>query len=123
MRLMSVSIAATAVITAVRAAINPRMAAERPAIPSLALRAVIDEGGGERAGQPDPKHDRQASDLIFQGHSLADSFLRALISERSAWARNDFTCTALKKPVRAKCARPRASLRSVLWVASDLSAW
>ena len=39
MRLMSVSIAATAVITAVRAAINPRMATERPAIPSLALRA------------------------------------------------------------------------------------
>jgi hypothetical protein len=38
-RLMSASIAATAVITAVRAVINPRMAAERPAIPSLALRA------------------------------------------------------------------------------------
>jgi hypothetical protein len=37
--LMSASIAATAVITAVRAAIKPRMAAERPAIPSLALRA------------------------------------------------------------------------------------
>jgi hypothetical protein len=40
MRLMSASIAATAVITAVRAAINPRMAAERPAIPSLTLRAL-----------------------------------------------------------------------------------
>jgi hypothetical protein len=35
MRLMSASIAATAVITAVRAAINPRMATERPAIPRL----------------------------------------------------------------------------------------
>jgi hypothetical protein len=33
MRLMSASIAANAVITAVRAAINPRMAAERPATP------------------------------------------------------------------------------------------
>ena len=40
MRLMSTSIAATAVMTAVRAAIRPRMAAERPAIPSLALRAL-----------------------------------------------------------------------------------
>ena len=40
MRLMSASIAATALITAVRAAINPRMATERPAIPSLALRAL-----------------------------------------------------------------------------------
>ena len=39
MRLMSVSIAATAVITAVRAAIRPRMAAERPATASLTLRA------------------------------------------------------------------------------------
>ena len=39
MRLMSASIAATALITAVRAALKPRMAAERPAIPSLALRA------------------------------------------------------------------------------------
>ena len=29
----------------------------------------------------------------------------------------------LKKPARAKCASPRASFRSVLWVASDLSAW
>ena len=38
-RLMSASIAATAVITAVRAAIKPRMAAERPAIPLLAFRA------------------------------------------------------------------------------------
>jgi hypothetical protein len=39
MRLMSASIPATALITAVRAAINPRMAADRPATPSLALRA------------------------------------------------------------------------------------
>ena len=31
--------------------------------------------------------------------------------------------TGLKKPVRARCASPRASLRSVFWVASDLSAW
>jgi hypothetical protein len=37
--LISASIAATAVITAVRAALKPRIAAERPAIPSLALRA------------------------------------------------------------------------------------
>ena len=93
-RLMSASIAATAVITAVRAVLNPRMAAERPATPSLA-----------------------------QGHPLANQFLRALISERRAWARNDFTGTGLKKPVRAKSASPRASLRSVLWVAGDLSAW
>ena len=39
MRLMSASIAATALITAARAALKPRMAAERPATPSLAFRA------------------------------------------------------------------------------------
>jgi hypothetical protein len=71
MRLMSASIAATALITAVRAAINPRMATERPAIPSLALRALSMKAGVS-AGLSDPEHDRQASDLVFQGHSLAD---------------------------------------------------
>src|ERR1700733_13509103 len=49
------------------------------------------------------------------------SFLRAMISERPAWADKDFTCTGLKKPVRAKCASPRASFRSVLWVAKFAS--
>jgi hypothetical protein len=72
MRLMSASIATTALITAVRAAINPRMATERPAIPS---KSVVDEGGGERAGQSDPEHDRETTDLIFQGHSLAHQLL------------------------------------------------
>jgi hypothetical protein len=38
MRVMSVSIAATALMTAVRAPISPRMAAERPATSSRALR-------------------------------------------------------------------------------------
>ena len=68
---MSASIAATAVITAVRIAINPRMATETRD-PLAGFKGVIDEGDGERAGQSDPEHDRQASDLIFQGHSLAD---------------------------------------------------
>ena len=74
-RLMSASIAATAVITAVRATIKPRMATERPAIPSLALESLIDEGGGERSRKPDPEHDRQASGLVFQGYPLADQLL------------------------------------------------
>jgi hypothetical protein len=51
------------------------MAAERPAIPSLALRSLVDEACGERARQSDPEHDRQASNLIFQGHPLADQLL------------------------------------------------
>ena len=68
MRLMSASIAATAVITATRAALKPRIAAERPAIPSLALRARSMNAVVSARREPDPEHNRQASDLIFQGH-------------------------------------------------------
>ena len=75
MRLMSASIAATAVITAVRAAIKPRMAAERPAIPSLALRASLMKAAVRARGSRTPEHDRQTSDLIFQGYSLAHQLL------------------------------------------------
>jgi hypothetical protein len=42
--------------------------------PLASLKSLVDEGRGERARQPDPEHDRQTSDLIFQGHSLADQF-------------------------------------------------
>jgi hypothetical protein len=54
MRLMLASIAATAVITAVRAAIRPRMAAERPAIPSLALRALSIKAAARARGSRIP---------------------------------------------------------------------
>ena len=77
MRLMSASIAATAVITAVRAALKPRMAAERTRDPFAGFESPVDECRRERAREPDPEHNRQASDLIFQGHSLADQLLRA----------------------------------------------
>jgi hypothetical protein len=43
--------------------------------PLASFKGVIDEGEGERAGQSDPEHDRQASDLVFQGHALADQLL------------------------------------------------
>ena len=55
-------------------------------------------------GQTDPEHDRQASDLIFQGHSLADQLLaRANKRPERMSQRSDFTCTGLKNPVQAKC--------------------
>jgi hypothetical protein len=47
--------------------------------------------------------------------------LRALIDERLAYAKRHHM-HRLEEPVRTKCASPRASLPSVLWVASDLSA-
>jgi hypothetical protein len=66
MRLMSASIAAIAVMTAVRAANRPRMAADRPAIPSLALRALSMKAAASARG---------SRTLIFQGHPLADQLL------------------------------------------------
>src|ERR1700722_19636559 len=81
-RLISASIATTAVITEVRAALKPRMAGERPATPLACLESLIDERCGERARQPDPEHDRQASDLIFQSYSLADLDLPGICGER-----------------------------------------
>ena len=74
-RLISASIAETAVITAVRAALKPRMAAERPAIPSLALRAWWMKAAVSARGQSNPEHDRQVSNLVFQGHPLANQLL------------------------------------------------
>ena len=43
--------------------------------PLACFKSLIDEGCGERARQSDPEHDRQASDLVFQGHPLADQLL------------------------------------------------
>src|ERR1700722_14527010 len=110
-RLMSASIAATAVITAVRAAINPRMATERPAIPSLALRALSMKATMSARGSRTPNTTAKPRIWLSKVMRCPTSFLRAMISERTAWADRDFTCTGLKNPVRAKCASPRASLR------------
>jgi hypothetical protein len=41
------------------------MAAERPATPSLALRAYLMKPAVSARGEPDPEHDREASDLAF----------------------------------------------------------
>ena len=43
--------------------------------PLACSKSVVNEGGGERAGQSDPEHDRETTDLIFQGHSLANQLL------------------------------------------------
>ena len=49
--------------------------------------------------------------IIFLGTPVTDQV-----------AGRDFPCTGLKNPVRARWAKPRASLRSVVCVASDASA-
>ena len=44
-------------------------------MPSLARERLPDEGGAERARQPDAEHHGQAADLVLQGDSLADQLL------------------------------------------------
>jgi hypothetical protein len=40
-----------------------------------ALRAWLTKAAGERAREPDPEDDRQASNLVFQGHPLANQLV------------------------------------------------
>ena len=74
MRLMSASIAATALITAVRRNQAPHGRGETR-YPLAGFEGLIDERGGERAREPGPEHNRQPSDLVFQGHALPDQLL------------------------------------------------
>jgi hypothetical protein len=105
-RLMSASIAATAVITAVRAAIRPRMAADRPVIPSLALRALSTKAAVSARGESDPQHDRQASDLIFQGHSLADQLLARDDQRAESVGRQRLHVDGLEEPSAGQMRQP-----------------
>ena len=43
--------------------------------PLAGFESLIDEGGSESARKPDPKHNSEAPDLIFQGHPLAHQLL------------------------------------------------
>jgi hypothetical protein len=69
--------------------------------PLACLKSLVDGGGGECAKQPDPEHDRKASDLIFQGHPLLDQLL----------ARDDERADAVG---RQKTSRGRAGPRGQL---------
>ena len=84
MRLMSASITATAVITAVRAAIKPRMAAERPATPSLALRAWLTKAVVSARGSRIPNTIARPLIWFSKVTRWPTNFLRAIINERSA---------------------------------------
>src|SRR5277367_4939162 len=47
--------------------------------PFACFESLVDEGGGESPREPDPEHDRQTSDLIFQGYSLEGVTMRAVV--------------------------------------------
>ena len=99
------------------------MAADSPSIPSLARSACLMKAGLSARGSRTPNTTARPRIWFSSMTRWPTSFLRAMTSERMACAGSDFTWIGLKKPVRARWAKPRASLRSVLWVASDFSAW
>src|SRR5215472_16866576 len=82
--------------------------------PLACFESLVDESGGECRGSRTPNTIARPRIWLSKVTRWPASFLRAMISERIAWAGNDFTSTGLKKPMRAGCTRPRASLRSVL---------
>src|ERR1700722_7426047 len=63
-------------------------------------------------------YDRQTTDLVFQGHPLAEQFLARRFANgwRAGVRGKRLTCTGLTTPARAKCASssywPRPRLRS-----------
>ena len=75
MRLMSASIAATARHHRGSRRNQSPHGGRETGDPLACFKSAVDEGGGERARQPDPEHDRETTDLIFQGHPLADQLL------------------------------------------------
>jgi hypothetical protein len=82
-RLVSASIAATTVITAVRAAARLRMASERRAIPSLALRALSKKAAVSAGGSRTPNTTARPRIWFSKVTHWPTSFLCEMISERT----------------------------------------
>ena len=74
-RLISASIAATARHHSGARSTQTAHGGGEASDPLACSKSLVDEGCGERAGQSDPEHDRQASNLVFQGHALANQLL------------------------------------------------
>jgi hypothetical protein len=103
---MSASIAATAVITAVRAALNPRMATERPAIPSLALRALSMKATASARGRRTPNTTAKPRIWFSKVTRWPTSFLRAMISERDRVGRQRLHVHGLEEASAGQMRQP-----------------
>src|SRR5205809_7796969 len=77
--------------TAVRAATRPCMAADRPGIPSLAWRACLMNVELSARGSRTPNTTARPRIWFSRLTRCPASFLRAMISERTACAGRDFT--------------------------------
>ena len=73
-------------------------------MPSADPDHLLDEGRAEATRQAHAEDHSQAGSGSSRVTRCPTSFLRAMISARTACAGSDFTCTGLKKPVLASCA-------------------
>jgi hypothetical protein len=80
---MSAWIAATAVITASPLGDQTPHGGRETRYPFAGFESLVTKAAVS-ARQPNPEHDRQASDLVFQVTHWRTRFLRALIHERSS---------------------------------------
>jgi hypothetical protein len=79
--------------------------------------SIVDDlfwNAGKGAREPDPEHDREASDQIFQGHPPADEFFARenQQAERMSWQRlhmDGLEEDGASQVPQAKCASPRAA--------------
>jgi hypothetical protein len=78
-----------------------------------------DDGRGERARESDPEHNRQASDLVFQGHPLANQLL-ACDDQRTDGVRRQASAYKQKGQPESR-ARRTASARASLAIAWQAS--
>src|SRR5277367_258070 len=84
-------LATTAASTAARAATRPRIAADRPGMPSLARSACVMKAELSARGSRTPNTTARPRIWFSRVTRWPTSFLRAMISDRTACADRDFT--------------------------------
>ena len=94
---MSASIATTAASTAARAATRPRMAADRPAMPSLARSACLMNAAVNARGSRTPNTTARPRIWFSRVTRWPTSFLRAMISDRTGVRRQRLHMNGLEE--------------------------
>src|SRR5580704_12659430 len=98
------------------------MIAPRTGCPSIAARTRAGNWLRKPLGRTRPKVFRMPRTQFFSVVICDTIWARATSSARTAWQSRPFTVTSRYQPTRMICARPRASLASVLLTFSDSAA-
>jgi hypothetical protein len=97
-------------------------ASSRPAS-NACFKSLVDEGCGERAREPDPEHDRETPNLVFQGHSLANQLLAGDDQRAERMSLQRLHMYGLEETSASQMRQTSRVVAIGLVVASDLSAW